>query len=187
MRSAHDLYDRVGVELESLNTLEEKSPDLDKVLTIFSNLRKDDLDIMPRNAELFCICYICDCIKHWIRQVHQLEDTAVKFVFYIDEFTILPVLSKCTLTDVGIKEYEEHFVELNKYDDKFVVSIIRNNASGQKRELVMSSIVYAEDYVSDELLGVVIEPRSSYNSGFSLNVSAQANELKLTVQNWSLL
>ena len=45
----------------------------------------------------------------------------------------------------------------------------------------MSSIVCAEDYVSDELLGVVIEPRSSYNSGFSLNVSAQANELKLTV------
>ena len=102
-------------------------------------------------------------------------------MFYVDEFTILPVLSKCTLTDVGIKDYEEHFVELNKYDDKFVVSIIRNNASGQKRELIMSSVVYAEDFANDELLSVIIEPRSSYNSGFSLNVSAKANEMKLTV------
>ena len=60
-----------------------------------------------------------------------MEDVAIKFVFYIDEYTILPVLSKCTLTDVGIKDYEEHFVELNKYDEKFVISVVRNNASAQ--------------------------------------------------------
>ena len=46
-------------------------------------------------------------------------------MFYIDEFTILPVLSKCVLTDVGIKEYEEHFVELNKFEDKFIVLVVR--------------------------------------------------------------
>ena len=53
MRSAHDIYDRVGVELESLNALGEKSPDLAKIRTVYKNLRNDDLDIMPRNVSLY--------------------------------------------------------------------------------------------------------------------------------------
>ena len=123
-------------------------------------------------------------------------------MFYIDEFTILPVLSKCVLTDVGIKEYEEHFVELNKFEDKFIVSVVRkqfpmlsysvlifrceifgfrNNSTGQKRELVMSTIVVVEDFADSQVLNFVSEPRSAYNSGFSLNIGGQANETKLTV------
>ena len=52
MRSAHDIYDRVGVELETLNALGEKSPDLAKIRTVYKNLRNDDLDIMPRKVSL---------------------------------------------------------------------------------------------------------------------------------------
>ena len=50
MRSAHDIYNRVGVELESLSALEEKSLDLEKIRTVYKNLRNDDLDIMPREV-----------------------------------------------------------------------------------------------------------------------------------------
>ena len=50
MRSAHDIYNRVGVELESLSALEEKSLDLKKIRTVYKNLNNDDLDIMPREV-----------------------------------------------------------------------------------------------------------------------------------------
>ena len=45
----------------------------------------------------------------------------------------------------------------------------------------MSSILCAEDHSTEKLLSVVIEPRSAYNSGFSLNIVAEASEIKLTV------
>ena len=45
----------------------------------------------------------------------------------------------------------------------------------------MSSILCAEDHSTGKLLSVVIEPRSAYNSGFSLNIVAEAAEMKLTV------
>ena len=41
------------------------------------------------------------------RQIYTLDDSSLKFVFYHDEFSILPTLSKCSLVDFGIKEYEE--------------------------------------------------------------------------------
>ena len=45
----------------------------------------------------------------------------------------------------------------------------------------MSTILCAEDHSTERLLSVVIEPRSAYNSGFSLNIIAEAAEIKLTV------
>ena len=57
----------------------------------------------------------------------------------------------------------------------------RNNATGKKRELVMSTIVVVEDFSDNRVLNFVSEPRSAYNSGFSLNIEGHANETKLTV------
>ena len=50
MRSAHEIYDKVGVELQSLALIGEKSPELEKIEKVYRNIHKDDLDVMPRGV-----------------------------------------------------------------------------------------------------------------------------------------
>ena len=50
MRSAHEIYDKVGVDLQSLALIGEKSVELEKVRKVYRNIHKDDLDVMPRRV-----------------------------------------------------------------------------------------------------------------------------------------
>ena len=50
MRSAHEIYDKVGVELQSLALIGEKSAELEKIEKVYRNIHKDDLDVMPRGV-----------------------------------------------------------------------------------------------------------------------------------------
>ena len=50
MRSAHEIYDKVGVDLQSLALIGEKSVELEKVRRVYRNIHKDDLDVMPRRV-----------------------------------------------------------------------------------------------------------------------------------------
>ena len=45
----------------------------------------------------------------------------------------------------------------------------------------MSTIIVVEDFSDNQIVNFVSEPRSVYNSGFSLNIGGQATETKLTV------
>ena len=50
MRSAHEIYDKVGVDLQSLDLIGGKSVELEKIRKVYRNIHKDDLDVMPRRV-----------------------------------------------------------------------------------------------------------------------------------------
>ena len=84
----------------------------------------------------------------------------------MDEETPVPLLSKCNLIDFGIKEYEEHFVELNHNRSQIIVSAIRNNTSLQRRELTASAALVIEDFATGQILDFTLDHCVSYHSGF---------------------
>ena len=84
----------------------------------------------------------------------------------MDEETPVPLLSKCNLIDFGIKEYEEHFVELNHNRTQIIVSAVRNNTSLQRRELTASAALVVEDFATGRILDFALDHSVSYSSGF---------------------
>ena len=84
----------------------------------------------------------------------------------MDEETPVPLLSKCNLIDFGIKEYEEHFVELNHNRSQIIVSAVRNNTSLQRCELIASAALVVEDFATGRILDFALDHSVSYSSGF---------------------